>query len=84
MKLLRVGEFNQEIVAILDKENKLRDLSSYIKDLNPSTFNEDNLKKLRKLNLKDLPEIKPNRIGSCFNKPTNYFCVGKNFSPSCT
>ena len=44
MKLLRVGEFNQEIVATLDKENKLRDLSSYIKDLNPSTFNEDNLK----------------------------------------
>ena len=79
MKLLRVGEFNQEIVATLDEENKLRDLSSYIKDLNPSTFNEDNLKKLKKLNLNDLPEIKPNRIGSCFNKPTNYFCVGKNF-----
>ena len=79
MKLLRVGEFNQEIVATLDKENKLRDLSSYIKDLNPSTFNEDNLNKLKKLNLNDLPEIKPNRIGSCFNKPTNYFCVGKNF-----
>ena len=79
MKLLRVGEFNQEIVATLDEESKLRDLSSYIKDLNPSTFNEDNLKKLKKLNLNDLPEIKPNRIGSCFNKPTNYFCVGKNF-----
>ena len=79
MKLLRVGEFNKEIVATLDKENKLRDLSSYIKDLNPSTFNEDNLKKLKKLNLNDLPETKPNRIGSCFNKPTNYFCVGKNF-----
>ena len=46
MKLLRVGEFNQEIVATLDEENKLRDLSSYIKDLNPSTFNEENLQKL--------------------------------------
>jgi 2,4-diketo-3-deoxy-L-fuconate hydrolase len=79
MKLLRVGEFNQEIVATLDKDNKLRDLSSYIKDLNPSTFNEENLQKLKKLNLNDLPEIKPSRIGSCFNKPTNYFCVGKNF-----
>ncbi len=49
----------KEIVATLDKENKLRDLSSYIKDLNPSTFNEDNLKKLKKLNLNNLPEIKP-------------------------
>ena len=79
MKLLRVGEFNQEIVATLDEENKLRDLSSYIKDLNPSTFNENNLEKLKELNLNDLPEIKSARIGSCFNKLKNYFCVGKNF-----
>ena len=79
MKLLRIGEFNQEIVVALDKDNKLRNLSSYIKDLNPSTFNEDNLQKLKKLNLNDLPEIKPTRVGSCFNKPKNYFCVGKIF-----
>ena len=79
MKLLRVGEFNQEIVATLDSKNIIRDLSAYIKDLTPSTFNEANLQKLKKLNLNDLPEIKPSRIGSCFNKPTNYFCVGKNF-----
>ena len=79
MKLLRVGDKDQEIIAILDSSNKIRDLSSHIRDLNPSTFNEENLQKLRKLDLYDLPEIKPTRIGSCFNKPTNYFCVGKNF-----
>ena len=79
MKLLRIGEFNHEIVVALDQDNKLRNLSSYIEDLNPSTFNEDNLQKLKKLNLNDLPEIKPTRVGSCFNKPKNYFCVGKNF-----
>ena len=79
MKLLRIGQTNQEIVATLDSKNIIRDLSAYIKDLNPSTFNEDNLQKLKKLNLNDLPEIKPSRIGSCFNKPKNYFCVGKNF-----
>ena len=79
MKLLRVGEKDQEIVAILDSSNKIRDLPSHIQDLNPSTFNEVNLQKLKKLNLNDLSEIKPSRIGSCFNKPTNYYCVGKNF-----
>jgi 2-keto-4-pentenoate hydratase/2-oxohepta-3-ene-1,7-dioic acid hydratase in catechol pathway len=79
MKLLRVGDKDKEIVAILDPSNKVRDLSSYIRDLNPSSFNEVNLQKLRGLNLNHLTEIKPTRIGSCFNKPKNYFCVGKNF-----
>ena len=79
MKLLRVGEFGQETVAALDKDNIIRDLSNHISDLNPETFSENNLQKLKKLNLKDLPEIKADRIGSCFNKPTNYFCVGKAF-----
>ena len=79
MKLLRVGEKDQEIVAILDSSNKIRNLSSHIQDLNPSTFNENNLQKLKELNLNYLTEIKPTRIGSCFNKPKNYFCVGKNF-----
>ena len=79
MKLLRVGEKDQETVAISDSSNKIRDLSSHIQDLNPSTFNEDNLQELKKLNFNHLAEIKPARIGSCFNKPTNYYCVGKNF-----
>ena len=51
MKLLRVGEPNQEIVAALDSKDVLRDLSSSIEDLNPSTFNEDNLQKLKEINL---------------------------------
>ena len=41
MKLLRVGKKDQEIVAILDPSNKIRDISSQIQDLNPSTFNEE-------------------------------------------
>ena len=40
MKLLRIGEPNQEIVAALDNNKKLRDLSGYIKDLNPKTLKE--------------------------------------------
>ena len=59
MKLLRIGQLNQEIVATLDSKNIIRDLSAYIEDLNPSTFNEDTLQKLKKLSLNDLPEIKP-------------------------
>ena len=39
MKLLRVGEKGKETVAALDKNKKLRDLSSKIDDLNPETLN---------------------------------------------
>ena len=46
MKLLRVGELNQEIVVALDEDGKLRDLSDHIEDLNPITLNENTLKKL--------------------------------------
>ena len=39
MKFLRVGEPNKEIPAILDKENKIRNLSNLYNDLNPHTLN---------------------------------------------
>ena len=50
MKLLRVGELGREIVAALDNDNILRDLSNYVKDLNPQTINEETLIKLKRLN----------------------------------
>ena len=50
MKLLRVGEIGNEIVATLDSNNIIRDLSDHIKDLNPQTINEETLNKLKKLN----------------------------------
>ena len=57
MKLLRVGDFGKETVAALDDKGKIRDLSKHIEDLNPDTINFDNLKKLERLNLNELPEI---------------------------
>ena len=81
MKLMRVGEFGQEIVAALDDKGKIRDLSNHIKDLNPDTLNLINLKKLENLNLEELPEVKSStRIGACVNRPSNIFCIGLNYS----
>ena len=39
MKLLRVGDKGQEIVAALDSNKDIRDLSEYISDLSPKTLN---------------------------------------------
>ena len=49
MKLLRVGKLGSEIVAALDSDNVIRDLSDHIKDLNPQTINEETLNKLKRI-----------------------------------
>ena len=80
MKLLRVGEKNKEIPAILDKENEIRNLSNYINDLNPKTLNQNSLDKINDLDLKTLPEIDANiRIGPCITSPGNFFAIGLNY-----
>ncbi|MFL2890021.1 MAG: fumarylacetoacetate hydrolase family protein [Pelagibacteraceae bacterium] len=80
MKLLRVGEKGKEIVAALDKNKKLRDLSSKINDLNPETINFKNLDELKKTNLEDLREIKTSiRIGSCVSRPIDFLAIGLNY-----
>ena len=80
MKLLRVGEFKKEIPAILDEKNKIRNISSYLNDLNPQSLNFDTLNKIKKIDFETLPEIDPSvRIGSCISNPGNFFAIGLNY-----
>ena len=81
MKLLRVGNKENEKPAVLDKENKIRDLSSIIEDFNPSTLNDLLIEKINNLNLSELPEISnKERIGSCVSKPGKFIAIGLNYS----
>ena len=80
MKLMRVGKLGSEIVAALDGNNTIRDLSDHIKDLNPQTLNDETLNKLRNVNLTKLREIDANiRIGSCISNPIDFFAIGLNY-----
>ena len=80
MKLLRVGEPKKEVPAILDIENKIRNLSDYIEDFNPKNLNINTINKINDIDLKTLPEIDSNiRIGSCITKPGNFFAIGLNY-----
>ena len=80
MKLLRVGEPRKEIPAVLDKENKIRNLSNHIEDFNPKTLNIDTINKIKDLDFKKLPEIdSKTRIGSCIVNPGNFFAIGLNY-----
>ena len=81
MKLLRVGNKGKEKPAALDKNGKIRDISSHIEDLNSETLNFETIKKLENVNLEDLPEISNlERIGACIDKPGNFFAIGLNYT----
>ena len=80
MKFLRVGEFGKETPAILDNENKIRDLSKIIQDFNPKNLNFEILDKIKKTELKSLPQLDNNqRIGACMTKPSNFLAIGLNY-----
>tara|TARA_E500000331_G_C17206390_1_gene691585 strand:- start:404 stop:1249 length:846 start_codon:yes stop_codon:yes gene_type:complete len=80
MKLLRVGNFGEEIPAIIDKENKIRDLSKVVNDFNPESLNFEILDKIKKVDLNSLEIVENNkRIGSCVTKPANFFAIGLNY-----
>ena len=80
MKFLRVGNLGKEIVATLDSDQNIRDLSSFIKDLNPDTINFENLKNLQKIKLNTLPIInEKRRIGSCITRPGDFLAIGLNY-----
>ena len=81
MKLLRVGQKGREKPGILDKDGKIRDISSHIKDLNPDFLNFDTMSKLESLELSSLPELSGSeRLGSCITKPGKFVAIGLNYS----
>ena len=81
MKLLRLGEKGEEKPAALDKNGKLRDISSLIQDLTPEFLNFETISKLEGLDLSSLPELPAGkRIGSCITKPGKFVAIGLNYS----
>ncbi len=81
MKLLRIGSNGNEKPAALDKNGKIRDISSIVSDLDPRTLNFKNISRLQEANLSDLPEISLNeRIGSCVANPGKFIAIGLNYS----
>ena len=80
MKLLRIGDFGHEKPALIDDENKYRDLSPIIKDLNPDTLNFETLEKIKSIEISKLPVLDSKlRIGACVSKPSKFIGIGLNF-----
>jgi len=81
MKLLRVGQKGNEKPAAIDKDGKIRDISSHVEDLNPDNVNFETISKLEGADLSSLPELSSSeRIGSCITKPGKFVAIGLNYS----
>ena len=81
MKLLRCGKKGKEKPAVLDKNGKIRDVSTCVDDFDAINLNFETLAKLQKTDLESLPEIqKGTRIGSCIHKPGKFVAIGLNYS----
>ena len=81
MKLLRIGNKGKEIPTVIDKNGKIKNLSSIINDFNPDNLNHSTINKINNLNLLDLPEVsEKQRIGACISKPGKFIGIGLNYS----
>ena len=80
MKLFRIGNIGKEKPAIIDNDSNYRDLSTIIKDFDPSTLNFDTIKKISETDTNTLPILsKDSRIGACVKDPSKFIGIGLNF-----
>lgn len=81
MKLLRYGPIGQERPGILDSDGTIRDLSTIVLDIGPSTLDSATLDRLRALDLSSLPSVSSGvRLGACVGQIGKFVCIGLNYA----
>ena len=83
MKTLRYREANNVKPGILDKEGKIRDASSLVKDWDNTSVTVDNLNSIKGRDLSLLPIVeKVDSIAPCVCKKSvgKFICIGLNYS----
>ncbi len=80
MKLVRYGNKGQEKPGIVDQEGRIRDISDHISDITSQALSPDQLKRLGRLNLEDLPTVEGSpRLGVPVANIGNVFGIGLNY-----
>ena len=80
MKLSRIGMNGKEKPAIIDNEGNYRDVSTIVKDFDPTTLNFDTIKKISETDVNSLSVLsKDSRIGACVKDPSKFIGIGLNF-----
>ena len=80
MKLLRYGEPGTEKPGLLDAEDRIRDLSVIIDDIDQRSLSPQSIRALQALDPKSLPLVDGlPRLGSCIAKPGKFIAIGLNY-----
>lgn len=81
MKLLRYGAKGKEKPGLLDRDGKIRNLSSVIDDVTGETISPKSLARLKKIKPESLPPVRGTpRIGACIANPQKFIAIGLNYS----
>jgi ureidoglycolate lyase len=81
MKLLRYGPRGQERPGILDNNDRIRDLSGIVADIDGATISPESLARLRVVDPASLPLVEGNpRLGPCVSGVGKFMCIGLNYS----
>ena len=80
MKLVRYGPAGQEKPGLVDKDGKVRDLSSHVGDIAGEAISPAGLKKLAAIDPASLPEVAVDRYGPCVAGTGKFICIGLNYS----
>src|SRR5574341_2392824 len=85
MKLVRYGRPGAEKPGVIDRDGKLRDLSSVVEDITPATLAPAALKRLGKLTLSRLPSVRGRpRLGCPLAGIGKMVCIGLNYTDHAT
>ena len=80
MKLLRFRKNNLIQPGILDNENKVRNVSSLVKDWNNVNISEENLNRIKNTDLSSMPIVEENIIfAPCIDGVGKFICIGLNY-----
>ena len=81
MKLLRYGEPGAERPGLVDREGRIRDLSSVVDDIAGDVLSPGSLKTLAALDQAALPLMPEGiRYGPCVGRVGKFICVGLNYA----
>ena len=80
MKLVRWGDVGNEKPGIVDLHQQVRDISHIVHDWQGAALSDENLQRLKTVDLDSLPLIpEGSRIGPCVANPGKIICVGLNY-----
>ena len=81
MKLCRVGQPGQEKPALVDRDGRLRDLSSVLPDIDGAALSRARLEELAAVKPESLPVIDGSpRYGVPIARISKFVCIGLNYS----